>query len=491
MNPSDIMQWLPIGLLLTFSGVLTVTSVILVVKNYRQVLTGTGKAFIVVGQAIAVISKAIHANYRSFVDFARSKLLTRGAFFRYAILVCMMMSVVHGSHLFTTQNNISALDFALAATFDIGTWVLMEAMISTRKRGYLGASIGILVSIVIVSSISFLANLAFNAHYYDPSQFSGFDLSGYGLDTKAVLIGAQSSPPLIIILMTLVAETFIKADIKEEVTYAQRIWARHQRKIDREEAKLRLASERIKLQQQYKTLSPVKREIRVPAWSFLGFTVYQKQQQVSSELLQNIVGELRELLPEPTQNIAQSSAKVIVKDITNSAQTLPPTSQKALPEKTQSSEKDTDATLQKVPLNFGQTSGQTSGQTHTKVPEKVGQTSPKTSGPNTGELSSKVSKVLSSNTAQDLGKVTQKLSAELLKSFEEGSAQESTKIDITNRNAITKVEAAQYLQCSVEDINAAIKKGQIKMYGSSKDKVLVSTLKNYTPTKRRRTKVDA
>ena len=299
MNPVDIMQWLPVGLLLVFSGVLTVTSVILVVKNYQQVLAGAGKAFMAVGQAIAAICKAIHANYKSFVDFARSKLLTRGAFFRYAILVCMMMSVVHGSHLFTTQNNISALDLALAATFDIGTWVLMEAMISTRKRGYLGASIGILVSIVIVSSISFLANLAFNAHYYDPSQFSGFDLSGYGLDTKAVLIGAQSSPPLIIILMTLVAETFIKADIKEEVTYAQRIWARHQRKIDREEAKLRLASERIKLQQQYKTLKPGKREIRVPAWSFLGLTVYQKQQLSAmpemTEIvnLQKIVEELR------------------------------------------------------------------------------------------------------------------------------------------------------------------------------------------------------
>jgi hypothetical protein len=169
--------------------------------------------------------------------------------------------------------------------------------------------------------------------------------------------------------------------------------------------------------------------------------------------------------------------------------------------------------LQKVPQNLAKTSGPTSaklsenlkqpsGQTLTKVPENLaqssgptftqpsqnlGQSSPKTSEPTTGDLSPQVNKVLSSKVTKDLRKVTRKLSPELLKSFEE----ENTKIDTTKRNAITKVEAAQYLKCSAEDLEAAIKKGQIKMYGNSKDKVLVSTLKNYTPLKKRRTKVIA
>jgi hypothetical protein len=429
-----------------------------------------------------VFCKAIIAGIKKSSAFIFEYLKMPAHRFWIGTTIFLIASILVGGQTFNEiakENNLyGILGYAIEVAVDTASVFCILARQGAVRRGDDFGKNLYTMALVLCAAFSTLANAYMvRVHYVAPASVN--DPFWY-----AVAFALGAAPPLFIIVLSLTSDYV--TDQEGTKLNPDQYEQSEKDRIRFDQIRLDSLIARKEIQDQINTLKGVtNKKDRVPAWSFMGFTVYQKQQQVSSELQQNIVEELRKLLPETTQTLGQSSAQVIVEDITNSEQTLLPTSQKALPEKTQSSEKDTDANLQKVPLNLGQSSGQT----FTKVPEKVGQSSPKTSGPNTGELSSKVSKVLSSNTAQDLGKVTQKLSAELLKSFEEGSAQGSAKIDITNRNAITKVEAAQYLQCSVEDINAAIKKGQIKMYGSSKDKVLVSTLKNYTPTKRRRTKV--
>jgi hypothetical protein len=101
-----------------------------------------------IGKAIGATANALYKNYTSIIKYAREKLLTRSAYFRYGILVCMVVSIIHGSHLFATQENIPILNYLEIAVFDIGTYALVEGLISTRKKGYVLASICILLTIL-------------------------------------------------------------------------------------------------------------------------------------------------------------------------------------------------------------------------------------------------------------------------------------------------------------------------------------------------------
>lgn len=172
------------------------------------------------------------------------------------------------------------------------------------------------------------------------------------------------------------------------------------------------------------------------------------------------------------QSQGQTLPEVEHKDVTTSGPTTDPTLQKVLPE---------------LPQNIDVTSAQA----FAKVDEKVDQSFKKSSDRNTDQLSQKVAQTLAETSAKVLPHVTQKLAPELLQSFEQGSPEDSTKDATGKRNAITKGEAADQLKCLLKDIEGGIQSGQIKMYGSSKDKVLVSSLKNFTPGKKRRMKVVA
>lgn len=191
-----------------------------------------------IATAIATLFRVIWKNYTGILTFIKTKLFTRAAYFRGAVLACMVISISHGAHLFSTSQNATVLGLLdmntlLSATIDIGIWVLIEGMISTRKRGYVGASFGILVGIVGLCVLSFVANLTFNQHYYEASLFSGVNASVMPYVTLL-----QSSPPIIIIFMSMVAELFVKADVVEEVTYKSRLQKKYQHHVDKLEAKL-------------------------------------------------------------------------------------------------------------------------------------------------------------------------------------------------------------------------------------------------------------
>lgn len=51
--------------------------------------------------------------------------------------------------------------------------------------------------------------------------------------------------------------------------------------------------------------------------------------------------------------------------------------------------------------------------------------------------------------------------------------------------AVTKREAAKRLHCAIKDVEQSIEKGEIRVYGHNQDKVLLSSLKNFVPMKKR------
>lgn len=440
-------------------------------QPYALLIFPVAVASIVLVWFLIVFCKAIIAGIKKSAAFTFEYLKQPSHRFWIGTTIFLIASILVGGQTFNEiakENNLyGILGYAIEVAIDTASVFCILARQGAVRRGDDFGKCLYTIALLLCATFSTLANAYMvQVHYVAPS-------SVRGPFWYAVAFALGAAPPLLIIILSLTSDYV--TDQEGTKLNPDQYEQSEKDRIRFDEIRLESLRARKQIQDQINQLKGVTEKKVRPLISIN----FRKPQDLDYAKL------CEELVPVLRQNFAQSSANVIVEDITNLTQTLPPTSQKTLPEKTQSSVKETDPTLQKVPQNLGQSSGQT----FTKVPEKVGQTLPKTSGPNTGELLSKVSKVLSSNTAQDLGKVTQKLSAELLKSFEEGSAEESTKIDITNRNAITKDEAAQVLKCSLEEVNAAIKKGQIKMYGSSKDKVLVSTLKNYTPIKKRRTQV--
>lgn len=209
------------------------------------------------------------------------KYFTTATYFRAAILVCMIVSIGHGSHLFATKENTPWLQFALAGTIDVGIWVLIEALIALRKRGYLLASISVLCGIIVLSVLSYAANFVYNQHFYDSSQFSAVPV--WFLQYVPFI---QSCPPLIIAFMSTVAEVFVKPDNYSDLeknSYKDRIKALYTRKNDRLEAKLEAKKNRHELLKRYSVINN-----RQVSWSFLGVVKGYHSQQLDQEAVKKM-----------------------------------------------------------------------------------------------------------------------------------------------------------------------------------------------------------
>lgn len=264
---------IPIVVTLAIAG----TLVWLVVKYHSEAGKGLAAVIKALCTAIVAIATHLYKNYTSIVTYIKTKLLTRSAYFRYGILVCMVVSVIHGSHLFATKENITILNYLEIAVFDIGTYALVEGLISTRKKGYFVASLLILVAIVAINGISFIANLAYNVHYFDSTQFSDINIFSTTISAKDFFPFLQSTPPLIIIVMCFVAELFLQTENEEEAkTFKDRLRNRKQRQIDKLDVELDIKKQRRDLIAKYKPEEKAvqvveKQQQALPvAWSFLG-----------------------------------------------------------------------------------------------------------------------------------------------------------------------------------------------------------------------------
>lgn len=202
----------------------------------------------------------------------QDKLFCSAGFYRLAIVAVLITSIIHGSHLFTTsqQYRIWFIDtnILVSSVIDLSIWVLIEAQIKEIKRARYLKSFFILFGVMLLSGLSFIGNYSFNAHYYQSTVFTGVQF----LDANILPI-VQSCPPLIVILLSTVAEVFVKPEEIIELDYKQRLLNKYMRKVDKKEAKLIALSKMQQIEQTYNTsyettyIQPVK-------WSFLGLKFY-------------------------------------------------------------------------------------------------------------------------------------------------------------------------------------------------------------------------
>jgi hypothetical protein len=247
MNTDTLYSELSQYSLIAAVALVTLTLLIYCVFHMDKFIAGLGNMFKAVGTAVVDTAKYLHKNYTGIKNVIVKALGTRTAFFHFGVLVCMTASVVHGSHLFINKDNVQALNYLLAATFDIGIWFLMQSTIYLKRQGKNAASYFLMIIIIVLCGFSFAANLIYSVQNFEPSAFSQIDASF----VPAIEV-LQACPPLVIVTLTLVAGIFTKKDLSvEEVSLQQRLEARNQRKLDRLEYRLKLKASRKTLKVQY------------------------------------------------------------------------------------------------------------------------------------------------------------------------------------------------------------------------------------------------
>lgn len=210
----------------------------------------------------------------------KRKILTRATFFRIGVLACLVVSVWHGTHLFQTSNTTAFLgvdtSVLIAGTIDLGLWFLIDAMITTRKRGETGFSTTILVGIILLCFLSFVANYTYNERFYSPDFFKGVEF----LNRQGVTL-LQSSPPLIIIFMSVVGEVFVRPNDEEALDYRTVLEDKYMRKVYKLEARLKAQQREREILAQYTVEEDkhIPRLVQPVKWSFLWFKVYDVPMQ--------------------------------------------------------------------------------------------------------------------------------------------------------------------------------------------------------------------
>jgi hypothetical protein len=242
-----LLQYSPYAIL----GSVSIASIVLVWKSAGHIQQSLSKA----------VSAAGHIQIKSFLE-------KHFSFFHLMVIVCMLASMIHGSHLFSTVNDIPIVNVLLAAVLDIGIWILMDACIKLKRQGKHFRSFSLLVPIAVLCTVSFIANLVYNIQFHSAADFSN-------IDTQYVpfLEYLQSCPPLVIVVITIVANVVTKKDIPEtEIDLQQQLDQKSKEKLARLEHRLKLKHDKQALQAKY-TGSGVSAQSL--AWSFLGFKKYK------------------------------------------------------------------------------------------------------------------------------------------------------------------------------------------------------------------------
>lgn len=203
-----------------------------------------------------------------------NKILTRATFFRLGVFACLVVSVWHGTHLFQTtqENGFFGIDISIliAGTIDLGLWFLIDAMLQTRKRGETIFSLIILVGIVLLCGLSFVANYTYNQHFFSPHDFTNVEY----LSRQGVTL-LQSSPPLIIIFLSIVGEVFIRPDEEEVQDYETVLTNKFMRSVIKMEARLKAEKRKREILEQYTTKEGTQTAIVQPLrFSFMGVKIY-------------------------------------------------------------------------------------------------------------------------------------------------------------------------------------------------------------------------
>lgn len=94
---------------------------------------------------------------------------------------------------------------------------------------------------------------------------------------------------------------------------------------------------------------------------------------------------------------------------------------------------------------------------------------------------------LPQNSVKKQSRITRDLSKIEVPSTHENQGKEG--VESGNKYAITKKEAALLKRCSVKEIEQGTADGTIREYGNNKEKVLVSSLKNFVPSSKRKLKI--
>ena len=224
----------------------------------------------------APATPAIEKEENKFIAWSKQHIFTRAMFFKLGVLACLFVSVVHGVYLFTSDETITIaginINILVSCTIDIGIWFLLDAMMYTKKRGLTVFSYIILIGIIVCCVYSFFANYTYWQQHYLASAFTHVAF----MDKQIVTL-FQSSPPLIVVFLSLVSEVFIKGEVNanEMFDFKSRLRKKYQQKTDKLEVRLEAQKREQEIIKQYNEtmLIPPSPPVYVK-FSLLGIKVY-------------------------------------------------------------------------------------------------------------------------------------------------------------------------------------------------------------------------
>jgi hypothetical protein len=209
-------------------------------------------------QAIAKIQAGLKEKWIAFPVKVATRLFSWRAFFWASNLIFMVVSMFHSGYfygLFESPNDSTFaagmsqfMGLALAGILDLATIVFMQAMIIAKERGEIGRARRILFYIAICCGLSTVGNLVHNLHFQNIAGMAGVDPL-----FQRVLPFLASTPPLLIIAFSLVAELLIKVNALENDSLAE-FKAAEKKKMDFFEARLETRDQMAKLQERRMTI---------------------------------------------------------------------------------------------------------------------------------------------------------------------------------------------------------------------------------------------
>jgi len=470
------------------------------------------------------IGAAVKSGVTGFGAWVKVYILNWKAFFWFVNIVCMVFSSQNAGYFFGLYEPVG---IALAFVLDLMIIAFMQAMLTARMRGDTIRVRLIIFFIALCASLSTIGNLAHNLHV---QQDIASRISHVWFGDWAPYIA--SCVPLLLVLLALVADIATKksaedmdlaefeAEEKRQVemleirnTYLQRRkeadyrsqllqgkrpgsfrypWEHritNQEIIDQinEQNKTKEDAAKKAFGDQFATLQ--KRAKELEAEQFLTIQNMTKEaelrqaEQVAIEqakheqTLNYLIGQISELTTlldsvkgvQSQGDYTQDSEEIADQTYGNSVQDYDSNSERSTMQSQGNLEQDQQSISRQSHGNLTPDHNANSRQSIHQTDGNLSAISGRSTRKQTDELNS--------NSVQS----SQRLSSKVTRNLDEIEISSSSK-----QYAITKKEAALQKRCSVKAIEQGITEGTVKEYGNNKEKVLVSSLKNFTPNQKTR-----